>query len=161
VPKVVSESSGQDSDIFSNTSPRSINSVKTWSYVSNILQFDSVNCWDDSSDNKKDDLSTKYKIVAQEEMHKIVTRPQLLPYCDMIRWALDHVDIPTRTIISKQKVMIGTFRLEHLRAMYKLSPTPNLTHNDEFIEGLKKKECKQYAKILSNLTKHWVSHPVK
>jgi hypothetical protein len=43
-------------------------------------------------------------------MHKIAARSQLLPYCDMIRWALDHVDIPTRTIISEQKVMIGTFR---------------------------------------------------
>jgi hypothetical protein len=94
--------------------------------------IESVNCLDDSSDNEKDDLSTKYKIVTQEEMHKIVARPQLLPYCDMIKWVLDHVDIPTRTIISEQKVTIGTFRLEHLRAMYKLSPTPNLTHNANF-----------------------------
>jgi hypothetical protein len=141
VPKAVAEGSGQGLDVFSNTSPQSINSVKTWSYVSNILQSESVNYSDDSSDNKKDDLSTKYKIITQEEMHKITARPQLLPYCDMIRWPLDHVDIPTMTIINKQKVMIGTFRLEHLRVMYKLSPTPNLTHNAEFLEGFKKKEC--------------------
>jgi hypothetical protein len=113
---------------------------------------------DDSSDNEKDDLSTKYKIVAQVDMHKIMVRPQLLPYCDMIRWALDDVDIPTRMIISEHKVTIWTFRPEHLRAMYKLSPTPKLTHNDEFIEGFKKKEFEQYAKRLFNLIKYWVSH---
>ena len=73
-------------------------------------------------------------------MHKIEARPQLLPYCDMIRWSLDHVDIPIRTIISEHKVMIGTFRLEHLQAMYKMSPTLSLTHNVEFSEGFKKKE---------------------
>ena len=113
-PKSAAESSGQGSDVFFDTSPRSINYVKTWSYVSNILQSESENCSNDSSDNEKDDLSTKYKIVAQAEMHKIAARLQLLPYCDMIRWALDHVHISTRMIISEQKVTIGTFRPEHL-----------------------------------------------
>jgi hypothetical protein len=79
----------------------------------------------------------------------------------MIRWALDHVDIPTRTIISEQKVTIETFKPEHLRAMYKLSPTPNITHNAKFLEGFKKKECDQYARSLFNLIKDWVSHPAK
>jgi hypothetical protein len=45
--------------------------------------------------------------------------------------------------------------------MYILSPTPNLTHNVEFLEGFKKKECEQYARIFSNLIKGWVSHPTK
>jgi hypothetical protein len=45
--------------------------------------------------------------------------------------------------------------------MYKLSPTPNLTHNVKFLEGFKKKECKQYAKFLSDLIKDWVSHLAK
>jgi hypothetical protein len=60
-----------------------------------------MNCTDDSSDNEKDDLANKYKIVIQAEMHKIAARPRLLPYYNMIRWVLDHVDILTRTIISE------------------------------------------------------------
>jgi hypothetical protein len=71
--------------VVSDTSLRSTNVVKTWSYVSNILQSESVSCSNDSSENENNDLSTKYKIVTQAEMHKILTRPQLLPYCDMIR----------------------------------------------------------------------------
>jgi hypothetical protein len=120
-----------------------------------------VNCSDDSSDNEKDDLATRYKIVIQVEMHKIAARPRLLPYYDMIRWALDHVDIPTRTVISEQKVMIGTFRPEHLQAMYQLPPTPNFAHNAKFLEGFKEKECKKYGINLSDLIRDWVSHPAK
>ena len=45
--------------------------------------------------------------------------------------------------------------------MYKLSPTPNLTHNAKFLEGFKKKECEQYEKRLSDMIKDWVSHPMK
>jgi hypothetical protein len=37
-----------------------------------------VNFSDDSSDNEKDDLAKKYKIVVQEEMHKVAARPLLL-----------------------------------------------------------------------------------
>jgi hypothetical protein len=69
------------------------------------------------------------------------------------------VDIPTRTIINEQKVTIGTFRPEHLQAMYQFSPTPNFSHNVEFLEGFKQKECKQYDRNLSDLIKDWVSHP--
>jgi hypothetical protein len=159
--KASAESSGQGSDNVSDTSPRSIDSVRTWSYVSEVLQSELVNCSDDSSDNEKDDLATKYKIVVQAEMHKVAARPRLLPYYDMIRWALDHVDIPTRTIISEQKVTVGTFRPEHLQAMYQLSPTPNFSHDAEFLESFKRKECEQYDRNLSDLIKDWVSHPAK
>jgi hypothetical protein len=112
--RVSAEIPGQDSDIISDTFPRSINTVKTWTHVSNILQFELINCPDDSNDNEKDDLSTKYKIFAQLDMHKIAARPWIFPYYDMIRWVLDHVDIPTRKIFNEKKVAIGTFRPEHL-----------------------------------------------
>jgi hypothetical protein len=146
--KASAEISGQGSDNVSDTSPRSVDSVRTWSYISEILQSELVDCSDDSSDNEKDDLATKYKIVVQAEMHKVAARPRLLPYYDMIRWALDHVDIPTRTIVNEQKVTIGTFRLEQLQAMYKLPPTSNFTYNVEFLEDFKQKECEQYGQKL-------------
>ena len=113
--KASAEVSGQGSDNVSDTSPRSIDSVWTWSYLSEVLQSDVVNYSDDSSDNEKDDMTTKYKIVVQEEMHKVAARPRLLPYYDMIWWALDHVDIPTRTIINEKKVIVGTFRPENYK----------------------------------------------
>jgi hypothetical protein len=82
--KAIAENSGQGSDNVSDTSPQSIDSVRTWSYISKVLQSELVNFSDDSSDNEKDDLTTKYKIVVQAEMHKIAAKPRLLPYYDMI-----------------------------------------------------------------------------
>jgi hypothetical protein len=84
--KETSESSGQSLEVFSNTSSRSINTVKTWTNVFNILQYELVNFPHDSSNNENEDLSTKYKTISQLEMHKVETRPSLLPYNDMIKW---------------------------------------------------------------------------
>jgi hypothetical protein len=78
-------------------------------HVFNTIQYEVIKFPDDSSDNEKDNLSTKYNIITQEELHKIATRPRLLPYTDIIRWALDHVDISTQTIFNSQKVTVGSF----------------------------------------------------
>jgi hypothetical protein len=159
--KATGEISSQNTDALSDTSSRSINTVKSWMQVFNILQYELVNCLDDSNNNKKEDLSTKYKIVSQSELHKIVTRPRLFPYNDMVGWALDHVDIPTRTIFNSQKVTIGYFRPDYLQVMYKLSLVSNFLYNANFLVDFNKKECDQYKKNLPDLIKDWYSHPEK
>jgi hypothetical protein len=108
------EVSGQGLDNVSDTSPRSVDSARTWSYISEVLQSELVDVLDDSNENEKDNLITKYKIVIQAQMDKVVSRSRLIPYYDMIWWALDHVDIPTRTIVNKQRVTIGNFIPEQL-----------------------------------------------
>jgi hypothetical protein len=148
----------QGSDNVSDTSPRTGGSVPNWSFVSDILQSELVNYSDsDDNDNLKDDLNTKYKTVVQSGMHLVATRPRLLPYYDMIRWALDHIDLPTRTIISDQWTTVGTFRPDHIQTMYKLPATAEYTYNAEFLEDFKKKECEQYDKTMPSLIKDWVS----
>jgi hypothetical protein len=147
---------GQGSDNVSDTSPRSVDSVPNWSFVSDILQSELVDYSDDSDDNEKDDLNTKYKIVVQFRMHRVAARPRFLPYYDMIRWALDHVDIPTRTIMNGQRVTVGTFRPEHIQTMYKIPMMSEYTYGTEFLEEFKDKECKQYDKTMPSLIKDWV-----
>ena len=107
------EVAGQGLDNVSDTSPRSGGSVPSWLFVSDILQSELVN-YSDSDDNERDDLNTKYKIVVQSGMHWVETRPRFLPYYDMIQWALDHIDLPTRTIMNDQRVTVRTFRPEHI-----------------------------------------------
>ena len=140
-PRKASKSSvdvlGQGLENVIDTSPWSVDSVPNWSFVYDVLQAELVDYSNDSSDNEKDDITTKYKIVIQSGMHKVVARPRLLPYYDMVRWALDHVDILTRTIVNEQRVTIGTFRPEQLQAMYKLPTVSNLTYNVEFLENFK------------------------
>jgi hypothetical protein len=71
----------------------------------------------------------------------------------MIDWALDHVDIPTRTIFNSQKVAVGSFRSKHLKVMYKLSLVSNFIYNENFLVDFNKKECDQYEKNLPDLIK--------
>jgi hypothetical protein len=82
--------------------------------VFNIRKYELVNFPDGSSDNEKEDLSTKYKTIVESDMHKVAIRSILLPYKEMIQWALDHVDILTRTIFNSQKVVVGSFRPKHI-----------------------------------------------
>jgi hypothetical protein len=159
--KATVEVSGQGSDKVSDTSPRSVDSVRTWSYIYEVLQSELVDVSDDSRENEKDDLITKYKIIVQAQMHKVAARPRLLPYYDMVRWALDHVVIPTRTIVNEQRVIIGTFRPEQLQTMYKLPVVSDFVYNAEFLENFKQKECVKYDKTMYGLIKDWVSHPAK
>jgi len=73
-PKTTGENSCQGSYIIFDTSHRSINTFKTWMLVSNVLQLELINYLGDSSDNEKDALSNKYKVVSHSEIHKIAAR---------------------------------------------------------------------------------------
>ena len=88
-------------------------------------------------------------------------RPRLLPYNDMVGWALENVDIPTRTIFNSQKATVGSFQPEHLQVMYKLSPAPNFIYNAIFLRDFDKKECVQYGRNMPDLIKDWYSRPEK
>jgi hypothetical protein len=154
------EVAAQGLDNVSDTSPRTSGSVSTWSSISNILQSQLVKCSDSDDYNLdvvKDDMNTKYKTIVQSGMHLVATRPRLLPYYDMIRWALDHVDLPTRTIVNDQQAMIETFRPEHMQSMYKLPTNFEYTYGQELLAEFKEKECKEFDKTLPGLIKDWVS----
>jgi len=81
-----------------------------------------------------------------------------MPYNDMISWALEHVDVQTKSIINHQHVSINYFRTKHLQVMYKLSPNPKYTYNVAFILEFKKKECIQYARNGHNIIRTWWGH---
>jgi hypothetical protein len=78
------EVTGQGSDIVSDTSPRSVDSIPNWSFVSYILQSELVDYSDDSNNNERDDLNTKYKIFIQSGMHRVSSKPRLFLYYDMV-----------------------------------------------------------------------------
>jgi hypothetical protein len=97
------EVAAQGPDNVSDTSPWTSGSVSTWSSILDVLQSELVNCLDSDDYNYdivKHDLNTKYKTIVQSGMHLVATRPWFLPYYDMIRWALDHIDLPSRTILN-------------------------------------------------------------
>jgi hypothetical protein len=115
-----------NSDILSNTTAQLTNVIKSWKHVYEILEHENYLYYDDSGREEDESFASKLSRVAKLELHKVAARPKLMPYTDMISWALEHVDIPTRTIYSHQKTIIGPFRPEDIQVMYKLTPTPNI-----------------------------------
>jgi hypothetical protein len=70
--KAAGESVSPNTDILSDTSPRVIDSVKSWAQVFDILQYELINCPEDSGDEVTETHATKLKYIAQSELHKIV-----------------------------------------------------------------------------------------
>jgi hypothetical protein len=107
----------------------------------------------DSGDEVTETHVTKLRDIAQSELHKIVVRPRLMPYNDMIGWALENVDVATRSIYNSQKVAFESFRSKHIRVMYKLSPVFKYNYNVAFLMEFNKVECTQYGKHYPDLIK--------
>jgi hypothetical protein len=108
--KAVGESSSQNTDVLSDTSPRDVETIKTWTQVCDILQYELINCPEESDYEGTETQATKLKYVAQSELHKIATRPRLMSYNDMIGWALENVDVSTRTIHNSQNLLLDLSR---------------------------------------------------
>jgi hypothetical protein len=89
----------QEGDIISDTTPHAIDSIKSWTQISEFLECELENAHPDSKNHFWD--------ITESELHKIVACPQLVAYNDMIGWALDRVDIPTRSILNDQGVIVG------------------------------------------------------
>ena len=61
-------------------------------------------------------------------LHRISTRPKILPYTDMLRWIIDHVDISDREFKAARHHGMGSFAPNNLRCMYHL-PEPQASYN--------------------------------
>jgi len=97
-----SDDSNPKEDVLLDTTPWVADTINTWTKVFDVLEHEITNCLDDSP--KEDDkyFTTKLRHVAQLELHKTVARPRIIPYNDMINWALEYVDIQTRSINNHQ-----------------------------------------------------------
>jgi hypothetical protein len=90
----------QEGDIISDTTPHAIDSIKYWTQIFEFLEYEFKNAHTDSENH--------YRDIAESVLHKIVACPRLVEYNDMISWALEKVDIPTRSILNDQGVIVGS-----------------------------------------------------
>jgi hypothetical protein len=143
----------KEGDIISDTTPHAIDSIKSWTQISEFLEYEIKNSPIDSENHFRD--------IAESELHKIATRPRLMAYNDMINWALEKVDISTRSILNDQGVIVGSFRPEHIQVMYKLSPNPKYIYNAEFLAEFQRKECTEVDRTYPDLIREWWRCPSK
>jgi hypothetical protein len=95
-----SEDSNLNEDVISNMTLRFADTIKTWRQVFEILQCEIINFPEDSAEEDDESYASNLRHIAQLELHEIVARSRIMPYNDMISWALEHVDIQTRSIIN-------------------------------------------------------------
>jgi hypothetical protein len=101
-----------ENDIISNTTAAGIiHNVKSWAAIAEKME-DELSYSNNGTDNHLRDI-------AETGLHKVAACPRLLSYTDMVSWALDKVDVPTRSILNEQGAVIGSFRPEHVQEMYK------------------------------------------
>ena len=81
----IAKISSPDRDVISNTTPHATDSIKSWRYIFETLDYEIKNFPHDD-DNKLQDI-------ADSELHKIATEPRLMPYNDMISWSLERIDV--------------------------------------------------------------------
>jgi hypothetical protein len=161
VPKKSEEAGGSsnpDGDVVSDTTPHVVDSIKSWRQIFESLDYEIRNCPDDFGNERTEN---KLRDIAESELHKIATRPRLMPYNDMVCWALEKTDVPTRSIQNSQGVIVGSFRPEHIQVMYKLPPTSKYIYNVEFIAEFQRKECTEFDQTYPNIIKDWWGIPAR
>jgi hypothetical protein len=98
-----------EGDVISDTTPHAIDSIKSWRQIYENLDCEMKNSPSDSENHLWD--------IAESEFHKIATRPRLMPYSDMVIWALDKVDSLMRSILNDQGAIIHSFRPKRIQIM--------------------------------------------
>jgi hypothetical protein len=144
-----------NSDLYSDTTTRLTGSIKSWAQVYEILEEEKSIISDDGSEEEDVLNINKLKEVTKSELHKVATRPKLFPYTYMIHWALEHVDVPTKTIYIHQRTIVGSFRPKYIQVMYKLSSNPKYVYNAEFVKNFEKEECVDYDRNVHDIIKTW------
>jgi hypothetical protein len=66
----------QERDIISDTTPHAIDSIKSWTQIFELLEYELENAHPDSENHCRD--------IAELEIHKIVAFLRLVEYTDMI-----------------------------------------------------------------------------
>jgi hypothetical protein len=137
----------ENDSISDTTAAGVIHNIKSWATIANKMEEELKYSDDDEENHLRD--------IAVTGLHKVVARPRLFSYTDMVIWALDKVDVPTRSILNEQGKVIGSFRPEHIQVMYKLSPIHKHTLNSEFLAAFQQKECVEGGQTYSDIIKEW------
>jgi hypothetical protein len=138
-----------EGDIISDTTAAGvIHNIKSWATIADKMEGE-LSYSDDDGENY-------LRNIANTGLHKAAARPKLVSYTDMVIWALDKVDVPTRSILNEQGEVAGSFRPEHIQVMYKLSPNHKHTLNSEFLAAFQQKECYEGGQSYPDMIKEWV-----
>ena len=72
---------------------------------------------------KDDEGLVVYQNIKKSELHSIATRPNIMPYNDIVQWVFSHLETNTPTIMNEERNPIASLNPYDTHMMYQL-PTP-------------------------------------
>ena len=128
----------------------------TWQGTYNLLEAEGpkmteIEATTDSTNKSEGTL----KDLADSFLHRIAAREQMLPYTDIVKWAIEEIPITDRTFCTKDGWIFGSFQPESLRQMYHL-PKPEKKYNKEYLEKFSRENEIESAPI-----RDWRQNPAK
>ena len=141
--------------LISDTTCSGLNKT-TWQGTYNLIESEQpaitgVEATADSSRKSDNTL----KDLADSFLHRIAAREQILPYTDVVRWAIEEIPILDRTLSARDGRVFGSFRVEDLRQMYHL-PKPEKIYNKAFLEKFSSEN-----EVESEPIREWRQNPAK
>ena len=129
----------------------------TWQSTYNLIEAEepevtTVQATEDAtwkSDGTLKDLTDSF-------LHRIAAWEQILPYTDVVRWAIEEIPITHRSFCTRDGRIFGSFQANDLRQMYHL-PMPEKKYNKAFLEKFRNEnetESEPIRDWRKNLEKH-------
>ena len=88
----------------------------TWQGTYNLLEGEQPEATvTEASVDELRKFEATLKDLADSFLHRIAAREQVLPYTDVVRWAIEEVPLTNRTFISKDGRIFGSFKPDYLR----------------------------------------------
>jgi len=110
----------------------------TWQSTYNLIEAEGPNVTvvqATADSTRKSDATLKD--LADSFLHRIAAREQILPYTDVVRWAIEEIPITNRTFCTIDGRIFGSFQPDNLRQMYHL-PISEKKYNKAFLEKFSK-----------------------
>lgn len=106
----------------------------TWLSIYNLIEAEEpeVTTVQATADTTRKSDAT-LKDLADSYLHRIVAREKILPYKDVVRWAIEEIPSTNRTFCTMDGRVFGSFQHDDLRQMYHL-PVPENKYNKTFLE---------------------------
>jgi len=128
----------------------------TWLSIYNLIEAEEpqVTTIQATTDlTRKSDAALKDLV--DSYLHRIAAQEQILPYTDVVRWAIEEIPITNKTFCTIDGRVFGSFQPDDLRQMYHL-PAPEKKYNKAFLEKFRDEND-----IESEPIREWRQNPAK
>ena len=127
--KAVASEKPEMTPLFLDTTCSKYVGTSTWGTIYNILEEEELRLLETNiTVDGRDSSNASIFEMACSFLHRIATRPKIIPYTYMVKWVIDEVDISDREFKTRSQEVMGYFSPDNLRLMYHL-PEPQVIYN--------------------------------